>query len=129
MLVQGILNPDLLHLLARFRHTNTLVIADRGFPSWPGLPTLDLSVVDGLPTVLQILDAIRPNLMLGGAFMAREFKGRNTKTVQDRFAKSLHGVPVTWEPHLAFKKRVPGSIGLIRTGDTIHYANLILVSA
>jgi len=26
------------------------------------------------------------------------------------------------------KKRVPGAIGLIRTGDTIQYANMILVS-
>jgi D-ribose pyranose/furanose isomerase RbsD len=27
-----------------------------------------------------------------------------------------------------FKKRVPGAIGLIRTGDTIQYANVILIS-
>ncbi|HTZ21865.1 MAG TPA: RbsD/FucU domain-containing protein, partial [Opitutaceae bacterium] len=27
-----------------------------------------------------------------------------------------------------FKKRVPSAIGLIRTGDTTQYANLILVS-
>ncbi|MEO7412085.1 MAG: RbsD/FucU domain-containing protein [Opitutaceae bacterium] len=35
MLKTGILNPALLQLLARVRHTNTLVIADRGFPFWP----------------------------------------------------------------------------------------------
>jgi D-ribose pyranase len=27
-----------------------------------------------------------------------------------------------------FKKRVPQAIGLIRTGDTIQYANMILIS-
>jgi D-ribose pyranase len=27
-----------------------------------------------------------------------------------------------------FKKRVPAAIGLIRTGDTVQYANVILVS-
>jgi D-ribose pyranose/furanose isomerase RbsD len=27
-----------------------------------------------------------------------------------------------------FKKRVPGAIGLVRTGDTIQYANMVLVS-
>jgi D-ribose pyranase len=32
------------------------------------------------------------------------------------------------EPHSEFKKRVPGAIGLIRTGETIQYANVILVS-
>jgi D-ribose pyranose/furanose isomerase RbsD len=29
---------------------------------------------------------------------------------------------------VAFKKRVPAAIGLIRTGDTTPYANMILVS-
>ena len=29
---------------------------------------------------------------------------------------------------MEFKKRVPGAIGLIRTGDTIQYANMILIS-
>ena len=35
MLNTGILNPQILSLLARVRHTNALVIADRGFPFWP----------------------------------------------------------------------------------------------
>ena len=44
------------------------------------------------------------------------------------FAKCLAGVPVKFEPHIAFKKRVPDAIGLIRTGDTTQYANVILIS-
>jgi D-ribose pyranase len=41
----------------------------------------------------------------------------------------LHGIPLTHEPHVKFKLRVPGAIGLIRTGDTTQYANMILQSA
>jgi D-ribose pyranase len=33
------------------------------------------------------------------------------------------------ELHGEFKKRVPNAIGLIRTGDTTQYANIILESA
>ena len=73
MLKTGLLNPAVLHLLARIRHTNTLVIADRGFPFWPQVETIDLSLIDGVPTVLQVLDAIRPNFVIGRAFAAREF--------------------------------------------------------
>jgi D-ribose pyranase len=40
----------------------------------------------------------------------------------------LHGVPIVYEPHVIFKKRVPLAIGLIRTADTVPYANLILES-
>ena len=45
------------------------------------------------------------------------------------FDAAFGGIKVTREPHIDFKKRVPQAIGLIRTGDTIQYANMILESA
>jgi len=128
MLNTGILNPQILALLARVRHTNTLVIADRGFPFWPQIETVDLSLVDNVPMVLQVLTAIRSNFNIAQAYMAREFKMNNTVAVRKKFSGSLKGIPVKFEPHIEFKKRVPGAIGLIRTGDTIQYANMILIS-
>src|SRR6185295_5847344 len=128
MIKTGILNPQINSLLARVRHTNTLVIADRGFPFWPGIETVDLSLVDDVPTVLQVLAAIRANFIVGQVWMAAEFKQHNSAEVQARFAAALEGVAVTHEPHSEFKRRVPQAIGLIRTGDTIQYANIILES-
>lgn len=128
MLKTGILNPHVLSLLARVRHTNTLVIADRGFPSWPGIETVDLSLVDDVPTVVQVLAAIRPNFVIGQAWMAEEFLRENTADVRGRFADALAGVNLTHEPHVAFKRRVPQVTGLIRTGDTIQYGNVIVES-
>jgi len=129
MIKQGILNPNILSLISRVRHTNSLVIADRGFPYWPMIETVDISLVDGIPTVLQVLDAIRPNFRIGQIYMAQEFLDQNPPEVHLRFAHSTDGIPVNYEPHMDFKKRVPQAVGLIRTGDTVQYANLILVSA
>ena len=130
MLKTGILNPQLNSLLARVRHTNTLVIADRGFPFWPGVETIDLSLVDGMPTVLQVLTAIRGNFVVGQAFMASQFLAHNTEETKAAFARALDGIPVAYEDHeTAFKPRIPRAIGLVRTGDTTQYANLILTSA
>ncbi len=128
MIKAGILNPKILSLLARVRHTNALVIADRGFPFWPQIETVDISLVDGVPTVLQVLAAVRATGSYNQAYMAREFKKRSSAATRAAFAKRLAGIPVKFEPHVEFKKRVPGAIGLIRTGDTIQYANLILIS-
>ncbi|MGB8367686.1 MAG: RbsD/FucU domain-containing protein [Limisphaerales bacterium] len=128
MINTGILNPQILSLLARVRHTNALVIADRGFPFWPQIETVDLSLVDDVPTVLQVLAAARGNCNFTQAYMAREFQKNNTPAVCGKFAKGLQGVPTTFEPHVEFKKRVPGALGLIRTGDTVRYANMILIS-
>lgn len=129
MLKSGILNPAVLSLLARVRHTNTLVIADRGFPFWLQIETVDLSLVDDVPTVLQVLDALRGNFNIGRVFAAEEFRRQNDAARQQALSSRLAGIPLVFEPHVEFKKRVPAAIGLIRTGDTVPYANLILESA
>ena len=128
MIRAGILNPQINHLLARVRHTNVLVIADRGFPFWPMIETVDISLVDGIPAVLDVLRAIRPNFDICEIHMAQEFRIENTPEVQKQFADVMAGIPVVYQPHVELKKKVPSAIGLIRTGDTIQYANMILVS-
>jgi len=128
MLIDGIINPDLQHLLCRIRHTNALVIADAAFPFWPEVETVDLALVRGVPTILQVLDAVLPNFKVGSIYMAEEFKSSNGKPTINAFTKACRGVPISYEPHLEFKKRVPEAIGLIRTGDTTAYGNMILVS-
>lgn len=130
MLQSGILNPHLLHLLARIRHTNTLVIADWAFPFWPQIETVDLSLTHGIPTVLDVLAAIRPNFTIGRIWQAEEFLTHNSVETRQRFAEATAGLPeVERQPHPSFKTRVPSAIGLVRTGDDTPYANLILESA
>src|ERR1700744_479678 len=104
MLQTGILNPAVLSLLARVRHTNTLVIADRGFPFWPMVETVDLSLVDGVPTVLQVLEAIRTNFIVAEAYMAQEFLQVNDVQTCSAFTKALVGTRILHEPHGFFKK-------------------------
>ena len=129
MLKTGILNPQINSLLSRVRHTNTLVIADRGFPFWPMIETVDISLVDDVPTLLEVLRAIRLNFQIGRVWMAQEFVKRNSTKTRSAFAEALRGIDRVYEPHAKFKKRVPYAVGLIRTGDTTQYANMILESA
>src|SRR5512140_109475 len=105
MLKQGILNPQINSLLARVRHTNTLVISDRGFPFWPTIETVDLSLVDNIPTVLQVLNAIRPNFDISQIFMAQEFKAELPPSMREQFETATTGIPISFEPHVEFKKR------------------------
>ncbi len=129
MLKTGILNPAINSLLSRVRHTNTVVIADRGFPFWPHVETVDISLVDDTPKVLDVLRAIRLNFVIGRAFMAEEFRAANSSATVNQCEEALHQISIAFEPHEAFKKRVPAAVGLIRTGDTTQYANIILESA
>jgi D-ribose pyranase len=127
MLKSGILNPHINSLLSRIRHTNTLVIADRGFPFWPPIETIDLALTDDIPTVLQVLQALQPNFLIGKAWMAEEFRSHNPASTFDAYQALVP--PITFEPHTTFKLRIPQAIGLIRTGDTTQYGNIVLESA
>lgn len=130
MLKHGILNPHLNALLACVRHTNALVISDKGFPFWPMIETVDISLVADVPTVLQVVNAVRENFTVGKAYMAEEFLAHNTDETKAAYTRAFDGVPLAFEPHEgAFKPRVPGAIGLIRTGDSTPYGNVILISA
>ncbi|HKI68415.1 MAG TPA: RbsD/FucU domain-containing protein, partial [Verrucomicrobiae bacterium] len=79
--------------------------------------------------VLQVLKAIRQNFVIGRAWMAKEFLKNNAAKTRAEFAEGLRGISVAYERHVEFKKRVASAIGLIRTADTIQYANMILESA
>jgi D-ribose pyranase len=127
MLKKGILNPQINSLLSRIRHTNTLVIADRGFPFWPQVEIVDIALVDDIPTVLNVLEAISANFVIGKAWMASEFRDWNPASFVDGYTRLLPSIE--FEPHIEFKLRVPRAIGLIRTADTAPYANVILESA
>jgi D-ribose pyranase len=128
MIIKGILNPQILSLIARVRHLNTMVIADRGFPFWPMIETVDISLIEDLPTVLQVFDALKTNFKITQIYMAEEFMARNSPEVQQAFANSRGEIPITFEAHVNLKLRVPQCIGLIRTGDSIRNANMVLVS-
>lgn len=129
MLNTGILNPSINSLLSRVRHTNTIVIADRGFPYWPAIETVDISLVDDMPKVLDVVRAILLNFSPGAVFMAEEFRSANPTEVRNAFSQTFEPLTIAYEPHKQFKSRIPNAIGLIRTADTTQYANVIIESA
>ena len=128
MLKTGIYNPYINSLISRVRHNNLLVIADRGFTNFPEVETVDISLVDDIPSVLQVFEAIKQNFDICQIFMAQEFKLENTAQVQDMVKKAVGSIPVSFELSDNMKKRVPKAIGIIRTADSIQYANMLLVS-
>ena len=59
-------------------------------------------------------------------FMAEEFTRANDAQAKAAVESVLGDVSITFEAHDALKLRVPQAIGLIRTGDTTQYSNIIL---
>jgi D-ribose pyranase len=128
MLVNGIINPAINSLLSRVRHTDMLLISDRGFPHMAEVETIDISLVAGIPRIVDVLRAVRANFNCGKGAMAAEFRETSSAETLLFYEEILEGVSVTWEPHALFKLRAKGAVGIIRTGDTTRFGNILLES-
>jgi D-ribose pyranase len=77
---------------------------------------------------MQVFAALKENFEYGHVWVAEEFKSNNSAEKLAELQAQV-GATLNFESHVALKERVPGAIGLIRTGDTTQYANMIIKSA
>lgn len=123
----GILHPGICHLLASSGHTDYLTVCDRGFPVPIGPERIDLALVDGIPTVIDVLTAIRAEFSIDRVVVAGEAESVSPAWVET-IRKLIAPVPVETMPHLELKTLSHEARATIRTGDVIPYANLLIVS-
>ena len=123
----GILNPQLSAAIAAIGHTQFLVIADPGLPIPKGVPVIDLSLVRGIPSFLDVLHAVREELVIESYFVASEMETVSGALYQ-KVREELPGLPESRMPHEDFKKALASAQAVIRTGETTSYANIALVA-
>jgi len=121
----AILNPRLLAVLAGAGHTDLIVIADAGLPLPAGVEVVDLSLVPGVPSFLQVVDAVRGLLQFERVILARETR---EQPLLGQLGPRLDGIPTDEIPHEEFKQRTRGARAIIRTGECTPYANLGLLA-
>lgn len=123
----GILHPDLGYLLSSLGHTDYFTICDQGFPVPVGPPRIDLALVDNIPTVLDVLRAVNREWLIDRVIVASEMIEFSPDFFQQLRAL-LPDTPYEAVSHLELKRLARESRGTVRTGDTVPYSNLILVS-
>jgi D-ribose pyranase len=123
-----LLNPELAALVRRIGHTDMLLIADGGFPM-PREPmqTIDLSLMPGVPSIPQVLEAVRLDFHFDRIIAAEEMIGASP--ARDAELRGLGKYGQERIPHLEFKKLAAKCKCAIRTGDNTAYANIIVVGA
>lgn len=123
----GILNPALGHLLSSTGHTDFFTVSDRGFPVPDGPERIDLALVDGIPTVLDVLRAIHAEWVIDRLLITEEMERVSPQRVAE-IRDIVGDVPVQVVTHLELKRLAPEGKATVRTGDSVPYANIILVS-
>ena len=123
----GILNPALGQLLARTGHTDYFTICDKGYPVPDGPERIDLSLVEGIPTVIEVLTAIHTEYEIDRIVIADETAEISPLLVAE--LKALLGaIPIETMSHLELKHLAATGKATVRTGDATPYANVIVVS-
>ena len=123
----GILNAELMRVIATMGHTDRLVIADSGLPIPPDVPRIDLALVAGVPSFVQTLQAVLAELQVEVAVVAEEMRQRSPNLYQAT-RQLLGGIRLDHVPHETFKTMLPQVRAVIRTGEQTPYANIILQS-
>ena len=128
MTKDGILNPEIISSLTAIGHTEYLVIADSGLPlpAKSNINIIDLSLVKGIPSFIQVLDAVMQKFVIESYILAEEITEKN-KELYRHVGKYLSDVPEKLVSHEEFKELTKKSHTIIRTGEATPYANVILV--
>jgi D-ribose pyranase len=123
----GILHPAINLLLASTGHTDYFTICDKGFPVPEGPERIDLALVEGIPSVIDVLRAVHADFIIDRVVITAEMIEASPARV-DELRAILADVPLEVMPHLEFKRLAATGKATIRTGDTVAYANIIVVS-
>ena len=122
-----ILNPNIIWAIASIGHTEYLCISDCGLPIPTGVQVVDVSIRAGLPSFIDLLEAVSEELVVESIVTATEMDETNpalVKQIHHILGENIKHEKIT---HQEFKQKVANAKFVIRTGETTPYANIILV--
>ena len=124
----GIINARLIGELTDLKHMDTLVICDAGFPVPQNGNIIDLSLVNGIPTAIQVLEAVTKEIGFEEFAVFDDLETVN-KEYFDIFEKLLPlQRRILYSPQ-EFVAESKNAKLFIRTGDFAPYSNILLTSA
>lgn len=124
----GHLNREVSRILARMGHTDSIVIADCGLPIPNGVECIDLSLALGEPAFLRVLDTVLADLKVQRAIFASEAREQNPAVMHRASMLAGEGVDVDFVTHERLKELSRLAKAVIRTGEAMPFANVILYS-
>jgi D-ribose pyranase len=120
-----LLNPELIQVIAALGHKDLLVIGDAGLPVPKGVPVIDLSLVRGIPSFTDTLQAVCSELVVEAYTLADEME-TVSPALYRQTTEILGDLPFDTLPHEEFKRITQNAKAIVRTGETTSFANVVL---
>lgn len=128
----GILNGEISSVLSFMGHTDRIAVSDCGLPVPEGTRRIDLALKEGLPSFIQVLEAVTDDMKIEKIVLAEEIKTQNPH-IHEKILQLVSGFETQCEieyvSHSELKKQTKECRAVIRSGEATPYANVILQSA
>ncbi|MBS3770862.1 MAG: D-ribose pyranase [Bacteroidales bacterium] len=124
----GIVNRDLAHVLSKQGHGDMLLVADAGFAIPEGVETIDLSLSENQPMVLDVLNEFKKFFSVEKLILAEETQQVNPTHFNKVSRAFGQDIEVETIPHAQLKELSYKVKAIVRTGDFTANGNIILVS-
>ena len=125
---QGILHAELVAAIATLGHGEIMVLGDAGLTIPPGVQRIDLGLVEGIPGITDVLEAVLSELSVESAIIASEWAEWDP-TRRAEALDLLGDMPVDERPHLQLRVDMESEARVwVRTGECTAYANVCLVA-
>ena len=125
---RGILHPQTCEFLARQGHRDRFAITDAGYNIPKNIERIDLAFLPNTPEILQVVDAVRDEIVVEKVMLASESK-EDAPELWEEYIKRFDSAKTEIEfiPHVEFDELMPTINGAIRTGGyMLHAPNIIL---
>jgi len=118
----GILNSDLAEVISQSGHMDEIIVADAGFPIPLGVRTVDISLAENKPTVLEVLEELKKYYSVEKLVFSNETKEVSPTRFQDICNIIGSDIPVETMPGANISGSKPGGFcpkyGPVKTGNS-----------
>ena len=122
-----ILNSDLSAVIALMGHTDTIAIGDAGLPIPDSSQRIDLAVKRNLPSFLDVLETVLYELEVEEVTIASEMIENNPELYK-KMNELFSSIKINLVAHSEFKEMTKKCKAVVRTGECMPFANIILHS-
>ncbi|PIJ48320.1 D-ribose pyranase [Erwinia sp. OLTSP20] len=129
----SLLQSDICALIARLGHTDTLLVADAGFPIPDGPQRIDLALTQGVPSFLQVIEQVTSEMQVERVTLAEEVCQHNALMHRQLMAaidalqqRQGNTIAIDYVSHQNLKQLSRQSRGVVRSGECTPYSNILL---
>ncbi len=130
-----LLHSEISYVISKLGHGDSIVIGDSGLPIGDSCQRIDLAVSKGVPSFLQVLDAVLAEQRVEEVVLAKETSQASPAMYQEILNRiheienrENYQIKLTEVSHEEFKAMSKESKAVIRTGEFTPYANILLKS-